>query len=185
MTVSEKIADWTTRLQQSTRDFEQQFGNLDETQLNWSPNASVWSIGQNIDHLIKINASFFPILEELDTGAIRLPFTAKIGFFNKFIGNFILKSVQPANANKVKTFPVWTPVSSDISGKIVQQFTDCQDELIEKIKRTETHLSKGAIIYSPANRRMTYPLETAFEIITVHERRHLQQANTILDLLPV
>jgi len=45
-------------------------------------------------------------------------------------------------------------------------------------------LNEGAIIYSPANRRIAYKLEVAFDIIVAHESRHLQQAHGILEILP-
>ena len=41
-------------------------------------------------------------------------------------------------------------------------------------------LEKGTVISSPANKNIVYKLENAFDIITTHEQRHLEQAREVL-----
>ncbi len=183
MDLNAKIADWKNRLNQSTQDFQNQFGPLSKAALNWKPDAPVWSIAQNIDHLIKINSSYFPILEELEKGTLKLPFTARFNFISNFFGNFILKSISPESQKKIKTFPIWEPATNDISENILNEFALHQKELIHKIEASLFLLATNPIIASPANKNITYPLEKAFEIIVVHEQRHLQQALEILRLM--
>ena len=180
MTNQEKITDWTNRIAQNSQDFRAAFGSLSHQELNWKPDASVWSIGQNIDHLIKINSSYFPVFEQLKNSSIKLPFTARLGFMNNFLGNFILKSVRPETRKKIKTLAVWEPIEGTIPVDILEQFEQNQQELTAIIKESEQYLDKRSVIYSPANKKITYTLEKAFEILTVHERRHLQQAQKVL-----
>ena len=50
------IKDLITRIDKTTEDFTKSFGSLTPEQMNWKPNPQVWSIAQNIDHLIKLEA---------------------------------------------------------------------------------------------------------------------------------
>lgn len=43
-------------------------------------------------------------------------------------------------------------------------------------------LDQGIVISSPANKNIVYKLETAFDIIILHERRHFEQARKLLQI---
>ncbi len=175
--------DWINQIDKTTTEFQQLFNELSWEELNWKPNPSTWSIAQNIDHLIVINKSYFPILTNLKSGNLKLSFLGKIGFMVSFFGKLILKSVEPSRKKKIKTFPIWEPSKSNISGNILTQFSTHQDELKQKILEAKDLIKEGAIIYSPANKNIVYKLETAFDIIVIHEQRHLEQAKEVLSQL--
>jgi hypothetical protein len=176
-------ARWTAQIDKTTNDFINSFGSLTGEQLNFKPNAEVWSIGQNIDHLIRINSSYFPVLTSLQDGTYKRPFIAKFGFLVDWIGKSILKSVHPNHKKKTKTFPIWEPVSSQISSDIIDRFELHQVTLKQMIVATSTWLDQGVVISSPANKHIAYSLETAFDIIVSHEQRHYEQAKRVLDAL--
>lgn len=154
--------------------FQKAFGHLNDTQLNIKPDQNTWSIAQNIDHLITINSSYFPTLREVRNGNYKPPFIAKIGFIPKMLGNAMLKSVQPQNKKKIKTFEIWEPNKGKKITHILNTFTLHQDELKQEIKDSENILE--SVISSPANRNIVYTVEKAFEILIAHEKRHLLQA---------
>ena len=56
------MKDWTSQLDKITEHFVADFGSLSAEQLNWKPNSQTWSIAQNIDHLIVVNQTYYPIL---------------------------------------------------------------------------------------------------------------------------
>ena len=171
---------WDKTIDQITQECIFQFGELSEDLLNWKPNQKSWSIAQNIDHLIKINQSYFPIIEDLKAGSYKPPFTAKMGFMVSLFGNMILKSVDPKNRKKVETFAIWQPGQSHFSKDILIVFQSHQNELKKQIKSCKEQIKNGDVIHSPANKNIVYKLETAFDIIVLHEQRHMQQAREIL-----
>ena len=175
---------WIKSINDTTDDFVRSFGRLTLGQLNWKPNAVTWSIAQNIDHLITINSSYFPILDDLEAGAYRVPFTGKIKPLVPFLGNLILRSVQPDRKRKMKTFSIWEPTSDYLSGDIVAQFQSHQEDLMTKIVAHKHLIRRNPVISSPANRFVVYRLQTAFEIMIMHERRHYVQAAELLPFLP-
>ena len=174
---------WINTIDRTTENFQEHFANLSKEELNWKPNPKAWSIAQNIDHLIVINQTYFPVLAALKAGTYQTPFTAKIGFLVSYFGKMILNSVKPEYKKKIKTFPIWQPAQSEISEDILDRFTQHQSELKEMITEAKPFLDQGTIISSPANKSIVYKLETAFDIITTHEQRHLAQAKVVLGLL--
>jgi hypothetical protein len=177
------MKNWTSTLNDISRQSLSEFGSLTSEQLNWKPNPNTWSIAQNLDHLIVVNETYYPVLASLKAGTYRTPFIARIGFVVSFFGKTILKAVQPDRKKKMKTFPIWEPTKSNVIGDILNRFQNHQNELIQKIEDAKVLVGKGIVISSPANKSIVYKLETAFDIIVSHEQRHLEQAKEILQLI--
>ncbi|TBW27168.1 DinB family protein [Gramella sp. KN1008] len=172
------------RIDAITAKFMESFGGLSEKDLNWKPDAGTWSIAQNIDHLIQLNRSYFPIFEKLKKGKQDLPFIARFGFVVSFFGKMIKKSVEPERNRKMKTFSLWEPRKDSFAKSILQDFQANQEELKGYISDSDDFIHQNMVISSPANRNIVYKLETAFDIIITHEERHYNQAKEILNILP-
>lgn len=181
--MSQQIIQWQQKLDELTQEFRERFGDLPADELNRKPNAQTWSIAENIQHLISVNESYFPVVEQLSAGKYKLPFLARFSFFVNFMGNTILKSVSPDRRKKIRTFPMWEPAAADIPGDIVADFGRHQAKLKTVISASEELLQKGTIISSPANRNIVYTLAKAFEIMIAHEERHLNQAIEAFDVI--
>lgn len=174
---------WNDTIDIITNDFFQKFGALNSEQLNLKPDSNTWSIAQNIDHLIVINESYYPVIQSVRDRSFKLPFLGKVGFLVNFLGRFILKSVQPDRKRKMKTFPIWEPSKSEIAGDILARFKKHQNELKELIDNCNDLVESGTVISSPVNKNIVYKLETAFDIIVTHEKRHFEQAKEVLQIL--
>ena len=174
---------WTEQIDATTLAFKREFGELTADKLNWKVNASAWSIAQCIDHLIVVNGTYFPVIDRLRQGINDIPWTGKVGFITGFFGSLLLKSVLPETRRKMKTLPLWEPSMSTIEGDIVLRFESSQRELKKNIETCSAFLDQGTVISSPANRMIVYKLETAFDILVAHEKRHLEQAGEVLKFL--
>lgn len=177
------MINWKSTLDNITEQVLTQFGTLTNEQMNWKPNTNTWSIAQNLDHLIVVNETYYPVLTSLKEGKYKTPFIAKIGFMVSFLGKTVLKAVQPDRQKKMKTFPIWEPSASQIEGDVIKRFEDHQKKLKQIIEDAKELVDKGTIISSPANKNIVYKLETAFDIIVSHELRHLEQAKEVLILM--
>jgi hypothetical protein len=175
--------NWTSKLNNITKQTLTEFGSLTSEQLNWKPNSNTWSIAQNLEHLIVVNETYYPVLASIKAGTYNTPFLAKIGFMVSFLGKTILNAVRPDRKKKMKTFPIWEPTTSNVIGDILNRFQIHQIELIQKIEGAKELVEKGIVISSPANKNIVYKLEIAFDIIVSHEQRHLEQAKEILQLM--
>lgn len=174
---------WTTQIDKTTHDFKSTFGAMPKESLNYKPSPQVWSIAQNMHHLIVINETYFPVLDSLQRNDYNLPWIGKIDFLVNFFGKVILNSVSPDRRKKMKTFPIWQPASSDFETTILDSFVDHQQELKKYITSSKDLVENGVVIPSPANRNIVYKLDKAFDIIVTHEQRHFQQAKELLPLL--
>ncbi len=172
-------SNWISSLDSHTQNFQEAFGDLTEDQLNWKPDPNTWSIAQNIDHLITINRTYFPVVASIHQGNYKLSLMGKVGFIAPVMGKMVLNAVGPDRKRKTKTFPIWEPQSSRISGDIVESFTAHQEELKQMIEGASDLLDRGVIISSPANKNIVYSLESGFDIIVSHEERHLVQAKEV------
>lgn len=178
-----EMNNWTSTLNNITKQTLTEFGSLTSEQLNWKPNSNTWSIAQNLDHLIVVNETYYPVLASLKAGTYKTPFIAKIGFMVSFLGRTVLNAVQPDRKKKMKTFPIWEPTTSNVIGDILNRFQIHQNELIQKIEEAKGLVEKDVVISSPANRNIVYKLETAFYIIVSHEQRHIEQSKELLSLM--
>jgi hypothetical protein len=174
--------DFINRLDELTLKFSREFGELSEREIHWKPDPETWSIAQNIEHLILINQSYFPMIDKLRNKNHKKPFTANFSFLVNFFGRTILKSVQPSTSRKTKTFSIWKPAENSMSKNVVFRFMKHQEKLKQKIIQSEDLLKQNAIISSPANPKIVYKIDAAFKIILAHEERHFQQAKKLLKI---
>jgi hypothetical protein len=175
---------WTIQLDEITNQFREEFELLTVNELNWIPSPEVWSIAQCIDHLIVINRSYFPTFQALSNGTYKQAFISRLPFMVNALGKALLSGVQPDRRRKMKTFPIWQPTAGKYDKKVLEEFEKMQGELKAWMERSVPWLENQVVISSPANRNVVYKLETAFDIIVAHERRHLEQALEMKSLLP-
>jgi hypothetical protein len=164
-----------------TDQFTATFGHLDDDQLNWRPDSTSWSIAQVMEHIIIINESYYSVFDAIRNGTHKTPGLARLSFIPNFIGNMIEKSLQPQTTRKTKTFPIWEPQQSRITG-IITRFRQHQDEYISRLRDMERYFNKGIVVSSPANKYVIYSLDQAIAIMLVHEKRHYLQACRVLEL---
>ncbi|MBI1194045.1 MAG: DinB family protein [Bacteroidetes bacterium] len=176
---------WAVQLDKLTQTYQREFGGLSASQLNWKPNGKTWSIAQNLDHVIKVNETYFPVLDALRREQYRTPLLGRIGLAVRFFGKMVLQAVEPTRRKRMKTMRLWEPAASDLPADIVNRFGAHQQALLAQIADSQDLVRKGAIIASPASNAIVYKLDTAFDIIVSHEERHLAQAREVLALLPV
>ena len=60
-----QIEKWIDSIDNITREAIEVFITLSVEKMHLKPNAETWSIAENIEHLITINRTYFPIFEKL------------------------------------------------------------------------------------------------------------------------
>jgi len=155
------------------------FGHLSSQQINWKPSAEIWSVGQCFDHLIKANSLFFPELERIADDERKNSFWENYSPLSSFFGNLLVNSLKKdARKFKAPTRKIVPP--SDIDPRIIELFAAHQAELIGKVRRTENADWRRTKITSPFMKLMTYKLSDGFQILIEHEKRHVRQAERVI-----
>lgn len=156
------------------------FGSFSSEQINWKPAAESWSVGQCLEHLIKTNEMYYPVLGEIANGTKTSSFLENWSPLSGFFGGFLIRSLK-SDKKKFKT-PVKAIVPpSEIDPNIVEIFAAHQTEVIERIKATEGANWKKTIITSPMMSIMTYSLEDAYTALVEHDKRHFRQAKRVTE----
>lgn len=174
-----KLTNWVAELAANTHQFKQHFAGLSTEEFNWKPDPHTWSVAQNIDHLITINSTYFPILDDIQANRYPAPWLGRIAFIPRMMGNLVYNACLPDRKKKMKTFSIWEPTQSEMDETILEKFEIHQAELADRIRKSEAALDRGMVIRSPAQASLIYPLARAFDIIVVHEKRHLEQAKEV------
>lgn len=155
------------------------FGGLSTTQLNWKPSAERWSVAQCFDHLINTNKGYFPEIEQVLAGKKRT-LLQKLPVLPGLVARLLIKSLDPSSTRKIKAPKRFEPAQSNISGSVIDDFAAQQQRIVEKMKATEHLDLEKIVITSPVAAVVTYSLMDAYRIIVVHEQRHFQQAQRVI-----
>ena len=100
---------------------------------------------------------------------------------HKFISKLLIKSVDPNNLKKVKTFGVFKPSQSNYSIEIFKKFEDLQKGFIILLRSFNNLDLNKYIMSSPASKLVKENFCDVLEIIRLHDRRHSNQAQRLLN----
>ena len=162
-------------------DAERTFGPLNGDQLNWKRRADEWSVAQCLEHLIKIDAAYFPQFRLIEQGAYTSTWRDHAPWLARLFGSLILRAVQPASQRRFKSAKQVEPSAGTIDGDIVARFTAHQQEVIEHMTATGRRDLGTVVITSAVAPIAFYNALDAFRILVAHERRHLAQAERVID----
>lgn len=171
---------WINEFQNNTSTIQDLLAGVNAEQLNVKPNANSWSMAQVLDHLIIIHESYYPIFDAVRFGYYKPHWLARFEPVVNFFGKFILKSVLPSTAKKIKTLPIWEPAVSNLPDDILEKYIKHKNELTTFLLEIEGAIEKNPVISSPANKIIVYRLQTALDIMVNHEKRHIEQLKKII-----
>lgn len=177
------IASWKKAILEVNRKVEKEFAPLTLKELYYNPSPDTWSIAENLQHLVQVNKSYFPIFNQIINHTFRPAWSGRFAIFYNTFGKTILRSVNEDRKKKIKTFILWKPTFQDDKEKILDNFLQNNFELMEWMEKLKPFLGIDTVIHSPANKIISYTLDQSFDIIISHEKRHLNQAKEIKDHL--
>lgn len=178
--MNEKLADLIAEAEAIAARVQQSFGGLSVEQLNWKPAAKSWSVGQCLEHLIVTNELEFPAIEKALRSDYKNPFWSKVPLLPRACGNFLIRMVKPENTRKHKAPKSFRPSQSAISGSIIEDFVKHQQKVVRYFEQSESLDLEKTKIVSPISNFFTYSLFDSFYVLVIHEQRHFNQAERVL-----
>lgn len=163
----------TTELNRISDDVRDAFGPMTTEQLNWKPSADGWSIAQCVDHLIRSNEMFYPIMDRIASGEHRSSFLEKWSPLSGFFGRFLISSLKK-DERKFKAPSTDIVPPSEIGEGIIEKFASHQVDLISRISKTNVADWQKTVVTSPFMKIMTYRLSDGYTAMADHEKRHLR-----------
>lgn len=179
--MNEELPSLIDEAQAIAEEAEKTFGHLSTEQLNWKPNADRWSVAQCFDHLIVINRGYFPRIREIADGKYEPSIKERLPLLPRVFGSLILKAVQPQARRKFKADRRFQPATSELGGDIIAKFKAHQGEVVQLMKKTNRLNLRRIIVTSPVASFAPYSLLDAYKILLAHERRHMAQAQRVME----
>ncbi|HWQ35120.1 MAG TPA: DinB family protein [Blastocatellia bacterium] len=160
---------------------QQSFGHLDAGQLNWKPGAEAWSVAQCLEHLLVANRAMLRPIDKALAGTWQRTFFERLPVLPGLFGRLLVKSQTPGSGRKFKAPPRASPSASEFDAQIVSRFVTQQGEIAERLKGLERHAAARIVMTSPFISFITYSLLDGCRLIIAHERRHLAQAQRVME----
>jgi uncharacterized damage-inducible protein DinB len=170
---------WKLEIDKVTEKFIVSFGSLTESKLNYKPDPNVWSIAQNIAHLILLNNSYFQNFDEIKKGNHVLP---SIEAMDEFVTDSLqtlrpyTREDRPKTAN---TWDIWQPSRENFGLEILKDFTNHQSIFKMHIEALQAFFPHPTFIKYPGEAELTFRLEDCINFLIEHENRHWTQAHEV------
>ena len=152
---------------------------LSEEQLNWTPAPGAWSVGQCIEHLCVMNDVYTPpidaaIKDKPDAPAEQITRGWFAAWFMRSFG------APGPESKRVKAPPKIRP-GTRVSLSVLDRFLASNASCRGLILRARSKDVNRIRFWNPFLPGIRFTVGVGLEIIAVHERRHLLQAQRVRD----
>jgi hypothetical protein len=150
---------------------------LTRSQLNWKPSPGQWGVGQCLEHLAVTNAVYgAAIAAALANAPQGVAGEITPGWFGRW---FIREYVTPSEKPRRHKAPPKIKPTPDVDASVLVRFLDTNRQTRELVERAK-HVDVNRVRFkNPFVFWIRFTVGTGFEILSKHERRHLQQAERV------
>jgi hypothetical protein len=153
----------------------------DEETFGWQPHdGRAWSVAQCLDHLNNMNRLYFGAIKGALSGARRSSGTVTGPLRSSWIGNWFVKAMEPGT-RKLSAPKTSIPRLDARRGDVVAEFLRGLDEIETVLKEAATIDLNKPTFQSPFFTPSRVRAGTGFRVLLAHMRRHLAQAERVVD----
>jgi hypothetical protein len=150
---------------------------LTEEQLNWQPATGSWSVGQCLEHLRRTNEAY---LEAISAALRDKPDSPVEQITPRWFGRWFIRSfAEPSPNSKRASAPRKIRPVARVDLAVLDQFLSANKSCRELIVRMRGEDINRIRFWNPFVPGIRFTVGTGLEIVTGHERRHLQQAERV------
>ncbi len=159
------------------------FGTLNYFQLNWAPSEKEWGVGQIFEHLLIMNESYVFDLERKINRKEGNSFRESTALISRLMGRWMLKNIGPNSTKIMKSPKKFKPSGKRIRKTIIWDFIEQQQLLKGYMEESLQQINVNKVrITSPVSSFYTFSILEVFNLIVLHEQRHLQQAKRVMEM---
>jgi hypothetical protein len=156
---------------------------LTEARFNWRPAPEQWSIEECLAHLILVGTPEVKALEAAIENARARGLTAKGPFRYGAIDRLVINLTRPPVRRKFRAPRRFQPLREQPLTGVVPTFRHLQSQLAILCERADGLDLARVKVATPISRFFRMSLGGMLEQIAAHERRHLDQARRVRDLI--
>ncbi|MCW3055004.1 MAG: hypothetical protein JWN14_4174 [Chthonomonadales bacterium] len=171
MHCAESLEGWLKHNQEMLARMLVATAHRDEKALNTTPDVSLWSPAQIVEHLVLTNRPYLRAIADVLQIAAHVPEDPLLRY--TFIGGLLCKAAGPDG--NVPAPKALHPRTTSIPITVVQEWQQQQIELMALINQsTGVDLSRTRV-WNPLVKIIPMNLADCFAILTAHTERHLRQ----------
>jgi hypothetical protein len=182
--VNNDLAVLITEIDANLSHVESLAAGLSHRQFNWRPDPACWSIGQCLSHLNAVNGQdLAPLRAAIADGKSR-QLTGDGPFTYGFLSRKFVASMEPPAKRKFKAPKTYKPPEDSEPQTTLAEFRRISKELrtlAQSAAGLDLARVKTTLVALPPLLRafVKMPLGARLEALTVHDRRHLWQAEAV------
>jgi hypothetical protein len=142
-----------------------------------------WSVAECIDHLNATSRAYLPVLRDAVARGRTHGRPPRETYRRDLIGWLLCSSLEPPARMRFTTSPRFVPEVIRDRDVVLADFDRWQRDLIALLDDVANVDASAVKVASVFNDRIRYTLYSAYRILAVHERRHLWQAERVLQTL--
>ncbi len=180
--LSPRLASLRDELRATTATLHRIADPLDDGNWRRRPAEGRWSVAECVEHLNMSSRALIPRIRDaaregrargLTTPTLRLD----------PMGWFLVRSLEPPPKSRFKTNESFTPPSIEPKATVVTNYEALQGELVGLLPELDGLSLTKIKITSPFSSRVKYNLWSALRVTAAHQRRHLWQAEQVLNVI--
>lgn len=174
-----ELADYQRQFESIQKEVRELTAGLAESQFNWRPDATRWSISENLLHL-NITGEMWrrPLEAAIEQARARGPFS-RGPFRYGFLGSVAIRKMEPPPRQKFRASAKAMPTNGNPITAVVPTFLHHQDEFILRLHQANGLDLARIKLPLPGRRFLKLSMGQCFAFIATHERRHLWQAKQV------
>jgi hypothetical protein len=160
------------------------FSELKSEKLNWRPNSHQWSVVQCIEHLNVFGRTSLDAIDKMiRDGQSREMYRNDHSVRYGMLGNLLIRSIEPPYRIKFKAVKNIVPLAQDYEPENVLTNLHLLHEELKARLSVANELDFVHIKHPIPPTNIKLPLGQWFALIAAHERRHIWQAQRIVEQL--
>lgn len=180
---NDELRLWARRFDENRERFETLVADLSDEQAKWQPAAGRWSVGECIGHLNVTGLLYQPRMTDAVTGGRQRGLAGTAPYRERTLaGRLLLFLLNPDKLRRAKAPGSFQPAagaSLDLES-LLEDFRSVHAGW-GRLLADADGLALGRIAFaSPVSRLIRINLAEAFEINSIHEARHLGQAERVV-----
>jgi hypothetical protein len=181
LALAPEIDDFRRQFEQLTTEVDALVTPLNDSEFSWQPAPDRWSVGQCIDHLNATAREYLPALDSGIADAMRRGLYGPGPYRYNWIGRMHVFLMQPNSWVRGKARKSFYPPPNRSRQEIMAAFRAYQVQYVDRLRQANGLDLARARAASPVVHWLPMPLGSAFALLITHERRHLAQAQRVLE----
>ena len=169
------IDHWIAEIDLVTEKFTGTFSDFTQEEMNFRPTEKVWSVAQNIEHIILLNSSYFGYFKEILNGTHSLPELENVETKTRESLIALKPFTDPRRIKRTDTWDMWQPAPGFIKKDFLPDFEQRQHDFKNHINDFEDLPLGETFIGYPGHLDLLFKLDDCIAFLIEHENRHWNQ----------